>query len=224
MCVYVCVCVCVHACVCVSICICVCVVETGWVEGGEKTHLCVRVCVFACVCVCASHTTNTRTHTHTHTARAQRHTHSSSGILQHELSTCFVQVKHCQSTHVSDVVWQTFTCVCACACTSIPRRTSAFWRIRSEIPGFIFQLEHVHMDWQTCGARRRTRSYRPSLPRAQGAANPPTHKLTHTHACTHAHTHTHTHTRTRAHTHAGTTPPKDHVGGNPLSVLAGSSQ
>ena len=86
-----------------------------------------------------------------------------------------------------------------CACTSITRRASAFWRIRSEMPGLIFQLAHVHM--QTCGARRRTRSYRPSLSRAQGAANPPTHKLTHTQACTHAHTHARTHTHGRAHTH-----------------------
>ena len=131
-------------------CICVCVVETGWVEGGEETHLYVRVCVFACVCVCPSHTTNTRTHTHlhththTHTACAHTHTHSSSEILQHGLSTCFVQVAHCQSTHISDVVWQAFTCVCACACTSIPRRTCALWYNKSEMPGVIFQLAHVH--------------------------------------------------------------------------------
>ena len=79
--------------------------------------------------------THAHTRTHTHTQRAHTHTHSSSGILQHGLSTYFVQVTHCQSTHISDVVWKAFNCVYACACTSIPRRTSAFWRIKSEMPG-----------------------------------------------------------------------------------------
>ena len=49
--------------------------------------------------VCVHHTrqthAHTHTHTHTHTARAHTHTHSFSGILQHWLSTCFVQVTHC---------------------------------------------------------------------------------------------------------------------------------
>jgi len=91
--VYMCVCVCVREREYVYL---LCVDETGWVEGGGDTHLCVRVCVFACVCVCASHTTNTRTHTHahththTHTHGARTHTHS---LFQWDSSTWAVKKK-----------------------------------------------------------------------------------------------------------------------------------
>jgi len=48
-------------------------------------------------------------------------------------------------------------------CASIPRRTSSFWRVKSEMPGIICQVARARK--QTCGSRRRITQPRRHAPR-----------------------------------------------------------
>jgi len=110
--------------------------------------------------------THTNTHTHTHT---YMHTHTHSLFLSLSHTHTPTQLTKGERKRERERERER-VCVCeresVCAWSSIPIGTSVFWRMKSEIPGVIFHLVHVHK--QICGFQRRTRRHRPSPPRAQG--------------------------------------------------------
>jgi len=200
---HVCVCMCVCTFIFLSLCVCVCV--------------CVLVCVCVCVCVYVCMCVRVRVFIFGAGRGEERKRNGREGRIS--ILSLFISPQSHRDTT------RTHAPVPVCACVRVHQSRDAL--LHSVASGL--RCQDLSLSSRTYICRHVARG---GALGALAAAHPGGGESTHTqtdthtrlHARTHTLTHTHTHTRTRAHTHAGTTPPKDHVGGNPLSVLAGSSQ